>query len=266
MAERDVVHIAARYAKIPFLIVVSCLFICVSFISGAAELPDNSYLESLEMVDIEIVPMFRKTTLYYEAEIPESKTTVDVNAIAEDPLAQVTIDGNDSLAPGVNTIRVTVVAQDNSQMVYEITAHKEGEAQSADASLARLSVVDYSITPYFDRNTTQYKVEVAHTVDNLQIIAVPNNPQARVNIEGNESFVSGENQVIVRVESEDGEAQQTYTIVVNKLEEPDDSGYRRDLAQRAVINYLPWAIGVLAALGVSVYIVSRQKKRGSPDA
>lgn len=85
--------------------------------------------------------------------------------------------------------------------------------KSSDATLKSLktSVVDLD----FNKNTTNYVVNVDKTVTTLGLKAVANHSKAKVEITGDEGFVIGENIVKVKVTAENG-ATKTYTIKVIK--------------------------------------------------
>jgi len=268
MAATLVAHIAARYAKTPFLVLALCFLLCLSLVTapvfaGAAELSDNSYLESLDITGVDIDPMFRKTTLFYEASVAEVTDVVEVLAVPEDPDAEVAIVGNTGLVAGANTIEVTVTAADSTQTIYTITVLRAGTVASSDASLARLSVRDYSLTPYFEKHVFEYRAEVPYDVETVEVIAQANNPDASVTITGNDTLALGDNQIIVRVTAPDGQTEQTYTILINKMEEPDETGYKRDIAKRTILSYAPWVLGAGVLIGMLAYAVRRIKRRSA---
>ena len=82
------------------------------------EYSSDNTLKSLtiEGYDIE----FDKEKYSYELEVDEDVTEIDVKAVANDELANVTGDGKISLTDGINNIKITVIAENGNEKVYEI--------------------------------------------------------------------------------------------------------------------------------------------------
>ena len=89
----------------------------------------NNYLDSLEVQDYPLDQDFDKDTENYSITVPSTVNEVIVNADPEDDNATVTIDGNENLQPGENTITVTVKAENGEEKTYTITVTKEEEPE-----------------------------------------------------------------------------------------------------------------------------------------
>jgi len=229
-----------------------------------AGLSENSYLEDLTVIEGELAPQFRKTTLFYQIEVDDSVTALTITAQPEDSEAVVEITGQSGLKPGRNTVTVKVVASDGSSTHYEIGVIKAGNVASADASLRKLSIPDTTLSPSFREDVFAYLVDVAPDVSELEIIAIPNSTNAQVSIKGNRNFTVGENTIDVVVTAEDGIEKLTYTIAVIKPEKPDDSAYERYMVHRSMLARVPWLIGALLIgflLGGTLFNIMKRKNR-----
>jgi hypothetical protein len=121
-----------------------------------------------------------------------------------------------NLQVGENTITVTVKAQDGTEGTYTITVTREADSNN---DLKSLEVEGYTLDPEFNKDTTNYAIEVPKDVDSVVVNAEPDSDNATVTVEGADNLQPGENTVTVTVKAEDG-TEKVYTITVTKEEEP----------------------------------------------
>ena len=100
---------------------------------------------------------------------------------------------------------------------------KEEEEKSKDTSnksLQSLAVDGYTLDPVFNPETTRYTIDLKEDFkdDKLKITAVAADEKAKVTIEGNENFSTGNNMVKITVTAQDGTTR-LYTITALKLGE-----------------------------------------------
>jgi len=269
MAAKNVEHSFVVHRRLSTFLCLTSFVICAFVFLSPAQiiaLGDNSYLSELSVEDMDLYPAFRKTTLAYQVEVPESTTQLEIVALPEDERAQVEIVGNEDLRAGRNAIQIIVTAEDESTTSYELVVLKAGAVEAIDVTLRLLSIPDYMLTPQFRNDLFEYSIQVSHDVDSLEIIAIPNNPNSTISIEGNTDLKAGENQISITVVSENGDVKETYFIQVHKSEEPDLSGYQRDVRNQTIISYAPWAGGVLVAIALMAIIALRIKKKSGKEA
>ena len=77
------------------------------------------------------------------------------------------------------------------------------------------------INPAFNANTTQYYLVVSNLINDIEVLALPEDAAARVQITGNTNLVMGNNEILVKVISQDGSASKTYKINVSKTEDKE---------------------------------------------
>ena len=98
-------------------------------ITVTREADDNNDLKSLEVEGYTLDPEFDPDETEYSITVPSDVDSVVVNAEPDDETAEVTVDGNEDLQPGENTVTVTVKADDGSEKTYTITVTKEQQPE-----------------------------------------------------------------------------------------------------------------------------------------
>lgn len=102
-----------------------------------------------------------------------------------------------------------VTAEDGTIKTYEITVtRKENELEQT--LLEDLSVLEGALTPDFNPNTLNYIVNIPNEYESATVTYKTHNPDAVVDIYGNDNLEVGHNIITVKV-SYNGEAT-TYTI------------------------------------------------------
>ena len=87
---------------------------------------------------------------------------------------------------------------------------------SNNANLGKLSVGEGTLSPAFNKNTTNYTVNVDGAVTALTISAKSEDGKGKVSVSGNKDLKEGANTVTVTCTAEDGKTKKTYTITVNR--------------------------------------------------
>ena len=132
-------------------------------------------------------------------------TYVDVTAEATDPDASVEVSGDIELVPGENFLVVTVTAADGeTQVVYTVTLNV---LLNSDVSLATFTVNGETV----DDGSS---VNLAYGTSSVEVIALATDPDATVEVAGNEDLQTGENTLTVTVTAADGETTMVYTVIL----------------------------------------------------
>ncbi len=100
--------------------------------------------------------------------------------------------------------------------------------KSPEAYLTDLTLSQGTITPAFNRDTTEYTVQVKDTINQLRISATPCEGATRTGV-GIQKLEMGENTFAIEVTSEDGENKVTYTVKVVRGEIAEPSAYLKDI-------------------------------------
>ncbi len=85
----------------------------------------NNYLSSLSIDGYELDPSFDKDTLEYKVTLKPGTETINISAETEDDKATVKGIGEIAVSEGINTIDVTVVAENGNERIYKIIATLE---------------------------------------------------------------------------------------------------------------------------------------------
>ncbi len=111
-----------------------------------------------------------------------------------------------------------VVTSPTDSTTINLVAREEAETNySSDNNLASLEVVDLTLSPEFNKNTTSYSVEADADTASVTVNAKANDSKAKVSGTGEIEVHEGANTINVTVTAESG-ATKTYTIVVNVKE------------------------------------------------
>ena len=190
---------------------------------------DNANLDIMRLGYEGINPDFDKNIEEYYLVVGENVNNIDVTAIPENREASVEITGNKNLVSGINKIEITVTSQDKSKTKkYVINVTKTDNAESANSDLTVLAVENYSLTPEFSSNVTNYSIEIPNNINEVNILAVPNNIDSSVKVVGNDNLKFGENNIEITVIAPNGITQKTYNLRVYKRNEAEEEKYEEE--------------------------------------
>ena len=190
----------------------------------------NSKLSSLQIAEGVITPEFNSNVREYAVMVPNEITKLSIAASQEHSRATVRIVGNEELQVGDNTVEIIVTAEDGSTSTYKIYATRA----LPELNLQTLSIyyidennqkVEIKLEPQFVFNTYEYKSleKLSYTVKELQVDAIANRENAKVEIIGNKEIKAGKNEITIKVTlpNEEGlEEQKTYKITIEREDEP----------------------------------------------
>lgn len=212
---------------------------------------NDTYLNSLTVKGAELSPKFDKDRSSYEITVPYEIDKLDISYITSDKKAKVEILDNEPLLVNQKqTIRVKVTAEDGSVREYTINATRS--AMSSNTNLKTLTVDGFMLAPLFDKDTLNYKVTVKPNTDALDLIALAENPNAKVEIFGNSDFKEGNNTIMIRVTDENGFSK-IYQIDVEK---PERSIFGMSIGEFLMLTFLG-----LGLLGLFLIIIALLKNR-----
>lgn len=174
---------------------------------------NNANLEVLRL-DIEgMVPSFNKDITEYYITVGENVNQIEITAIPQNENANVNIVGNEGVKNGVNKVEITVKSEDKTiEKKYIINVTKTSNRQTANTNLETLAIENVTLLPEFNNNITKYNTEISNGVSRLNILAIPENVQTQVIIEGNENLKEGNNVVTIKVIAQNGITERVYTI------------------------------------------------------
>lgn len=210
----------------------------------------STNLKSLTVTPTGLSPAFSAGTTEYTMIVGSNIDEIEINAVAEDSNASVTVEGNKNITIGNNKITITVTAGEDTK-IYHINVTKENKKQ---LQLSELLVDGQPLNPEFDSNIYEYTIEKTNTAE-LNITATPSSSSAEVEILGNTDFQVGENIVTILVKSSNGEDVTTYQITVN-VAQSDAIAVDEDNGSDNKKMYLYIGLGVVGVIILIIIIVS----------
>ena len=243
---------------------------------------DNT-LSELTVKEGEVSPVFEKNIKEYTLTIPYELTEVNVTAKASDSKATVEIEGNKDLKEGENTVTVKVTAENGSVANYIIKVTRKRIPVALKSLIIRYEnqegqIIEMPLNPAFNFDTLEYTLQdLEYWVEKLSVEAIANIEGATIDIQGAETLQTGENIITITVRvleentpegEEPKEETITYTIKVNKIEEPTIMAKTSNWFKGIMGTVGTWfnnnqtkiilgslALCIVALIGLSIYIV-----------
>ncbi len=178
-----------------------------------------------------IVPDFSENIFEYYLVVDEAVNNIDITAIPESKKAEVVISGNKNLKMGLNIIKITVSLNGDSK-TYTINVTKTRNEAAANTNLETLAVEYYELEPEYSGNITNYHVEIPNTESTINILAIPEDENAKVKISGNDNLQYGTNTVTVEVTAKDGITVKRYNIEVYKRNKEEEAKYQEEVKKK----------------------------------
>ena len=192
---------------------------------------NSTQLKSLRLNVEGIVPDFETDIYDYSLTLPEQLKEIkdiEVQTIAENENAKIEVSGNKNLKDGLNIIKVVVTNQGKSQE-YKIKVTKTQNLEMANANLENLAI-EYSIlSPEFNNQITRYNTQVANEISQLNILAIPENEQGKVEILENNNLNEGNNKIEIKVTAPNGFTQRIYEVNVYKRNKQEETIYNQEV-------------------------------------
>ena len=153
-------------------------------------------------------------------------TSISINPVPTAAPVQPTV--NPTPVPTVSTPTnapvVTEAPNNNSQQNPAPTQNTGNNYQgtvSSNANLKEMRIDVEGITPKFSKNITSYNVVVSNDVNNINVVAVPEDNSASVTVTGNNNLIEGSNIITISVTAPDGKTKKNYIINVTKTANPE---------------------------------------------
>lgn len=190
---------------------------------------DNAKLQELSLDIPGLVPKFSAITYEYYLTVSNDIKEIEITAESKNPNDNVEISGNKGLKQGLNTITISVTSEDKTKKnEYKILVTKTTNLELANTDLETLAIEDTLLYPPFDNSETNYKVEISNKTEKLNILAIPQNEKAQVQIVGNENLKIGKNIVEITVTAPNSITKKKYKIEVYKRNEEQENEYSKD--------------------------------------
>lgn len=171
---------------------------------SALTLNANDVLSSMVNRQVSVHVNADVTSAVFDYQLTDSRSTATINGSASKTF---------TLNYGENVFNVSVTAENNTSLVYQVTVIRD---RSQETRLTSLTINGNS-APGFASDTYTYTLpDVSHETNSLTVAGIPVDSEATVSV-GGTSLVDGLNTILVTVTAADGVTKQVYTIKVTRL-------------------------------------------------
>lgn len=111
----------------------------------------------------------------------------------------------------------------------DVVAEEPGTINEySDTNLETLAIEDTLLYPAFDNDVTEYEAEVSNSTTSLNILAIPENENASVEIVWDNDLKEGDNLITINVTAKDGVTKKVYEINVYKRNQEEETIYEQE--------------------------------------
>ena len=147
-------------------------------------------------------PVFNNSINEYEVTVPFDVTKLDMTITPYDKKTTVQVSGNENFEIGdPNLVTILVTAEDGTTKTVTLKVTRSEDTASAD--IIDLRVVGHTLNPEFKPSITEYKVNVGHKENDLNLI-VKVAEDSTYEVTGNKDFKAGKNVVLIKVTDKNG--------------------------------------------------------------
>ena len=103
-----------------------------------------------------------------------------------------------------------------------------GDIQANNTNLETLAIEGVLLYPAFDTNVTNYEAEISNKTENINMLAIPENENATVTINGKDNLKEGENLIDIIVTAPNGFTKKKYQVLVYKRNAEEENKYNEE--------------------------------------
>ena len=194
------------------------------------DLSNKVVLKSVKLSKGKITPEFDPKVTEYKVVVDQNTDKISLTGEAGSGL---NVTGNlkdKEINPGSNKFTLSVTGSNNIKKDYIFNVIR----QKDDAYLSSLSLSSGAFN--FDRKTFMYETTVIYDTTNVDVRAVPETENAKVEVTGGKDLKVGDNMITVKVTSE-SESTNTYKIKLVRLKEDQTIGDNPYIKDIKIKNY-----------------------------
>ena len=194
---------------------------------GESNNRSNSKLQNLRLNIEGLVPEFNKDVFDYYLTVNNNINNLEILTVPENKNSKIEIIGNENLKEGLNIIKVQITSEDNSSSTsYIINVTKTNNIEDANTNLETLAIQNYLLYPNFDNTVTNYNVEVANDTNNINLLAISEDEEAKIEIDKNDKLQEGNNTIKITVTAKNNYTKKVYKINVYRRNENEEKEYK----------------------------------------
>jgi hypothetical protein len=217
-------------------------------------------------VSAALSPVFSSDTLEYKMVLKDTIPTITLNPSCEQSgcthtttcLSGCSIKDNSrpdrlTLAMGKNVVTLAVTSQDNkSTKTYTLNIYR-GATTDGSSYLKSLEINGFTLNEKFDKNNLDYSATVDYDHENIEILAVPEDENADVQIRGNNKLQVGNTVVTITVTSAETGEKTIYNISVTREDFKGSSTTTKALVTTNKKSHSKiWLIIIIAVIGLLI--------------
>ena len=115
---------------------------------------------------------------------------------------------------GIKKAEIQIGEEETQNLINEEEIGTNTDENNAYLKIMRTN--QEGIIPNFNKEIFEYYITTIEDIEKLEITAIPENNNSKVEIIGNDNFVQGENVVQIKVTSQNGQNTNTYKIYITK--------------------------------------------------
>ena len=185
----------------------------------AAPLSTDNALKSLTVSNATISPAFNTNTTSYTAEVPFSVSKLEIQAVANDSKAKVTVNSPNLTPNGTTNVTITVKAENGSTRTYTIAVKRAQDPNyvaSSNNDLSGITVDGFLLSPVFSSGNTQYVIWLPYETESVVVNGTAVDSKASVRVEGGTGLKAGQdNEIKVICTAENG-TEKVYTVIAKR--------------------------------------------------
>lgn len=178
---------------------------------------NNNNLTSIEVKNGEkiynLTPVFDSSNLEYNVTLDEGISTITISAVPEVNTTTYKLLDGTAVKLGNNKKRIMAIAEDGTTKTYTINLYRPA---SSNNYLKDINLSAGTLSPNFDKEESNYEVELDNNVSTFTITGIKDNALAKVYCNGKYSLNVGSNEITITVTSETGEVRSYNLNVIRK--------------------------------------------------
>jgi hypothetical protein len=180
-----------------------------------------------------------------------------------------TVSGNSkvTLVIGKNIVHYTVLSEDKTATKDYVLTIYRGPSTDNSSYLKSLGIEGFTLNEKFDKNNLDYTASVDYEHEKINILAEAEDPNATVQIKGNEKLVVGKNTITITLTSSETGDKRIYNIIVTR---EDFKANVSSTTTKAIVEIKKTSnkVGLIiiialigsAIIGVSAYFIFHKRK------
>ncbi len=200
----------------------------------------NNSLSSLSVNGGDLIPSFSNDILNYKLLIPFEMDSIDVDAIASDSKAKVSVSGNTGfISEETSDVSVKVTAENGSVKTYIISVTRGKDPNkplNTNNYLATLNISSGVLSPAFNNEQTEYLIWLPYEIDSFNLDYMIEDSKWGVSeLIKPDVLDVGANEYKIKVTAEDGNLRE-YNITVMRGYKTGTLEYRDSFIKDLVLN------------------------------